>query len=208
MYRKFFAVLLACVLLMTLFTSCNGKSKPLTECGEEVISLMAEMLESEDYKSLYNIPSAYDDQVKRLREGDYSKSIAVYELLVSEEELLGKTIDKDGLSKELYEYICSSAYVSFASHINQLSGVEDMAVSAVFTAQKSYSNKDVDTNRIYLYVFENGCPIAVTFVVDGNDSLRAVGHFIMNDKFITEDENSIKESGEVFGINDVTVKKQ
>ena len=208
MNRKLFAVLLACVLLLTLLGSCNEKNKSLTECGEDVISLMAEMLESEEYKSLYNLPSAYDDQVNMLREGNYSKSIAVYELLISEEELLDKTIDKDGLSKELYEYICSSAYVSFASRINQISGVEAMAVSAVFTAQKTYANKDIDTNRIYLFVFENGCPIAVTFVVDGNDSLRAVGHFIVNDKFITEDENSIKESCEALGINDVTVKKQ
>ena len=208
MYRKLFAVLLACVLLLTLFTSCNENPKSLTECGEDVISLMAEMLESEDYKSLYNLPAAYDDQVNRLREGNYSKSIAVYELLVSEEELLDKTIDKDGLSKELYEYICSSAYVSFTSRINQASGVEGTTVSTVFTAQKSYANKDIDTNRIYLYVFENGCPIAVTFVADGKDSLRAVGHFIMNDEFIAEDENSIKESCEALGINDVTVKKQ
>ena len=208
MYRKLFAVLLACVLLLTLFTSCSGKSKSLTECGEDVISLMVEMLESEEYKSLYNFTSAYDDQVNILREENYSKSIAVYELLVSEEELLDKTIDKDGLSKELYEYICSSAYVSFASRINQISGVEAMAISTIFTAQKSYANKDIDTSRIYLFVFENGCPIAVTFVVDGNDLLRAVGRFIVNDKFITEDENSIKESCEAFGINDVTVKKQ
>ena len=208
MYRKLFAVLLACVLLLTLFTSCNENPKSLTECGEDVISLMAEMLESEDYKSLYNLPAAYDDQVNRLREGNYSKSIAVYELLVSEEELLDKTIDKDVLSKELYEYICSSAYVSFTSRINQASGVEGTTVSTVFTAQKSYANKDIDTNRIYLYVFENGCPIAVTFVADGKDSLRAVGHFIMNDEFIAEDENSIKESCEALGINDVTVKKQ
>ena len=208
MYRKLFAVLLACVLLLTLFTSCSGKSKSLTECGEDVISLMVEMLESEEYKSLYNFTSAYDDQVNRLREGNYSKSIAVYELLISEEELLDKTIDKDGLSKELHEYICSSAYVSFASRINQISGVEAMAISTIFTAQKSYANKDIDTSRIYLFVFENGCPIAVTFVLDGNDLLRAVGRFIVNDKFITEDENSIKESCEAFGINDVTVKKQ
>ena len=56
--------------------------------------------------------------------------------------------------------------------------------------------------------FENCCPIAVTFVADGGDALRAVGHFIMNDEFIVEDENSIKKSCEDLGINDITVKKQ
>ena len=208
MKRKLFTVLLACILLLTLLASCNGNPKSLTECGEDVISLMAEMLESEEYKSLYNLPAAYDDQVNMLCEGNYSQSIAVYELIISEEELLDKTIDKDELSKELYEYICSSTYVSFASRINQTSGVEAMSVSAVFTAQKTYANKNIDASKIYLYVFEKGCPIAVTFVADGEDSLRAVGHFIMNDEFIVEDENSIKKSCEALGITGTTVQKQ
>ena len=212
MKRKLFTVLLACILLLTLLASCNGNPKSLTECGEDVISLMAEMLESEEYKSLYNLPAAYDDQVNMLREGNYSQSIAVYELIISEKELLdntiNNTINKDELSKELYEYICSSAYVSFASRINQTSGVEAMSVSAVFTAQKTYANNNIDSSKIYLYVFEKGCPVAVTFVSDGGDALRAVGYFIMNDEFIAEDENSIKESCEALGIHDVTVKKQ
>ena len=208
MKRRLFAVLLACILPLTLLASCNGKSKSLTECGEDIISLMAEMLESEEYKALYDLPSAYDDQVNRLREGNYSKSIAVYELLISEEELLDRTIEKDELSKEMYEYICSMAYVSFASRVNQASGVDALAVSAAFTAQKTYANKDVDTNRIYLFVFENGCPITVTFVANGEDTMMAVGHFIVNDQFITENETSIKESCKALGINDVTVTKQ
>ncbi len=116
---------------MPLFVSCNGKTKSLAECGEDVISLMAEMIESEDYKSLYNLPVEYEDQVNRLSEGNYSKSIAVYEILISEDELLDKTIHKQGLSKELYEYICSSAYVSFASRINQASGVEALGINDI-----------------------------------------------------------------------------
>ena len=208
MKAKLFALLLACVLLIATFTSCNIISRSLLECGEDIVSLMAEMIESEEYKSLYNLPVAYEDQVNRLLEGNYSKSIAVYEILISEDELLDKTIDKEGLSKELYEYVCSSAYVSFASRINQTSGVEAMSVSAVFTAQKTYANKNIDSSKIYLYVFEKGCPVAVTFVSDGGDALRAVGHFIMNDEFIVEDENSIKKSCEALGINGTTVQKQ
>ena len=208
MSKKFLTVFLVGVLLMTAFTSCNRASKSLTACGEDVISLMTEMLESDDYQSLFNLPAAYDEQINKLCEGNYSKSIAVYELFISEEEVLGKTIDKDALSEELYAYICSSAYGSFVSRINQASGLEAMAVSTVFTAQKTYASKDIDANKIYLYVFENGCPIAVSFVTTGEDALRANGRFIMNDAFIVEDENSIKTSCEALGLHDVTVKKQ
>ena len=212
MNKKFLAVLLIIVISMTIFTSCNEKYQALTECGEKVISLMVEMLESNEYKSLYNLPAAYDDQVKRLRDGDYSKSIAVYELLFSEEELLNNVLDADfdksAFSKELYDYICSSTYTSFASRINQANGAEALTISSVFTAQLSFANNNFDTNKIYLYIFENGSPIAVTFVSDGNNSLRAVGHFIINDNFIATDINGIKESCEALGINDVTVIKQ
>lgn len=210
MKRKLFAGLLICILLVTLITSCNETAKPLVECGEEVISLMAEMLESEDYKSLYNLSAEHDETISKLREGNYSKSITVYELVIPEEELFDKTVNKENLSEDLYKYICSSAYVSFASRINIASdaGVEALSATTVFTAQKSFTNKNMDINKIYLYVFENGCPVAVTFVSDGDDTFRAIGNFIINDTFATDDDNSIKESCEALGINDVTVKRQ
>ena len=168
MNRKFLVVLLIIVMLMSTFTSCNAKPQSLTECGEKVISLMVEMLESNEYKSLYNLPAAYDDQVKRLRDGDYSKSIAVYELLFSEEELLNNVLDADfdksAFSKELYDYICSSTYTSFVSRINQANGVEALTISSVFTAQLAFANSDFDTNKIYLYVFESEKSVMKTYI--------------------------------------------
>ena len=211
MRRKLFIGLLICVLLITLLASCNGKQKTLTEYGEDVISLMAEMIESDDYKSLYDLPDAYDEEINKLCEGNYSKITAVYQLSIPEEELFESfdtAINKEDFSKDLYQSICSSAYMSFASRVNQASGVESMAVSSIFAAQKSFVNGDMDVNKIYLYVFKNGCPIAITFVTGDDGSFRAVGHFILNDSFVTDDEDSIIESCEALGIKGVTVKKQ
>ena len=208
MSKKIFSLLLVLVFIMTLFVSCNNQSGLLKEYGEDVISLMVEMLNSEEYQALYSIPSSYDDEFDMLQKGDYSKSIAVYELSIPKEVLLDSNIDKNGLSDKLYEYICSSAYTSFAARINQLSGIDSMSISTIFAAQKIYAYKGVDTNTIYLYVFENGCPIAVTFVASENTALRAVGYFIINEKFITDNEESIKESCTALGMKDVTVTKQ
>ena len=205
---KIFAVLLACVLLMTLFTSCNVGSKSLTLCGEDVISLMSEMIENDYYISLYSSPNTYKEQINSLRQGDYSKSSAVYEIKVSENELMGGTVNKEEMSDELYQHLCSMAYTSFATRVNQASGIEAIAVASIFTAQKIYANNEADANTIYLFVFEKGRPIAVTFVTNNDGALRAVGHFIMNDAFNTENENSIKESCKSLGLNDITVKKQ
>ena len=210
MKRRFLAELLICVLLISLLTSCSTRSKPLTECGEEVISLMAEMIESEEFRSLYTLPDDYDDGIEELCEGNYSKSSAVYELLIPEDELLDTAVgvDEDELSEDLYKYICMMSYNSFATRINQASGSESITLSAVFSAQKSFVNKHTDASKIYLYVFKKGNPVVVTFTEDGEGIIKAVGHFIINDTFETDDEDSIKESCEALGIKDVTVKKQ
>ena len=211
MKRKISIGLLIGLLLMTMFTSCNETTKSLVECGEDVISLMAEMVDSENYGSLYNLPAAYDKTISNLRDGNYSKSSAVYEMLISEDELfesIDTAINKESFSEDLYKQVCSSAYVSFASHINQKDGVEAMSVSIAFSAQKTFVNKEMDANKVYLYVFENGCPILITFVAGEDGSFRAIGYFIINDTFVTDDEHSIIESCKVLGINDVTVKKQ
>ncbi len=208
MKRKLIAGLLSCVVLVMLFASCNKEPSTLTECGTEVISLMAEMIESEDYQSLYNLSAAYDEAISKLREGNYAKSIAVYELSVPMEALLDTAVSEDAYSEDLYQYICSSAYMSLASRVNQSSDVEAVVVSTVFCAQKSFVNENSVGNKIYLYVFESGCPIALTFATDGDNIVRAVGHFILNDAFLTDDEQSIEESCEALGIKGVTVKKQ
>ncbi|MBE6694287.1 MAG: hypothetical protein E7589_05955 [Ruminococcaceae bacterium] len=211
MKSKLFIGLLIGVLLMTLFTSCNGTTKSFIECGEEVISFMAEMVENEAYISLYDLPDAYDETISKLREGDYSKSLAVYELSIPAEEMFevfDAAIKKEHFSEDLYKYVCSSAYVSFASRINQRSGAEAISVSSAFSARKTFASKSIDAYKIYLYVFENGCPIAITFVANSDGSFSAVGHFIINDAFVTNDEYSIQQSCEASGIKDVTVKKQ
>ena len=211
MKRKIFIVLLIGLLLMTILTSCNETTKSLVECGEDVISLTAEMVDSENYRLLYNLPAAYDKTISNLRNGNYSKSSAVYELSISEDDLfesINTNIDKESFSEDLYKHVCSSAYISFASLINQKGGVEAMSISTAFSVQKSFVNKEMDANKVYLYVFENGCPILITFVAGEDSSFRAVGYFIINDTFVTDDEYSIIESCKASGINNVTVKKQ
>ena len=172
---------------------------------------MDEMVDSENYGSLYNLPAAYDKTISNLRNGDYSKSSAVYELSIPEDELfesIDTSIDKESFSEDLYKHVCSSAYLSLASRITQKGGVEAISVSTAFSAQKSFVNKEMDANKIYLYVFENGCPILITFVAGEDGSFRAVGYFIINETFVTDDEHSIIESCKALGINHVTVKKQ
>lgn len=218
--------LLIVIVLMTMFTSCSETDKPLAEsaeevasrnenakslieCGQDVISLMDEMVDNEAYGSLYNLPTSCDEIKSNLRDGNYSESSAVYELSISADKLfksLDMDIDKDSFSEDLYKYVCASAYTSFATQVNAASGAEAVSTSATFTAQKCFVNDSVDANKIYLYVFENASPIAIAFVTEGDGSVRAIGQFIISNTFITDDEQSIIESCEALGIAGVTVK--
>ncbi|MBQ8441596.1 MAG: hypothetical protein IJX19_13110 [Clostridia bacterium] len=209
MKRKLFAILLVCSLLMTVFASCKTKSDALIEAGEDVISLMVEMLESEEYASMYGLSDRHSETLDKLRQGDYSKFSSVYELSIPEEELLEKLdIDEKDFSKDLYQYLCSSSYGSFASRVNMEANVEAISVSSAFAAQKVFVDKKVDENKIYLFVFEKGCPIVVSFITEEDGAFRVSGQFIINDRFVTDDEDSIQESCKAFGFDNVKVTEQ
>ena len=203
MKRRVLLLLLACVMVATVFSSCV-KEKTLAEYGEEVIALMAEAVGNEDYIALYGGMPQYAKTIDGIKAGDYSKIKAIYELVITEENLLslqGFDIDEDSMSAELYNYICSSAYVSFDSKINVKTGDTNAIIAAsIFTMQKSFvSTKDV--NKIYLYVFENGTPIAVTFVSGGDRVIKASGGFIINEDFVSRVEENDRLTE--YGISDV-----
>lgn len=183
MKRRLFVLLIACVILTMVFSSCV-KSKALIEYGEEVIALMAEAAGNEDYIALHGGLNAFDKMIDGINAGDYSEIKAVYELVISEDKLFNNMGD---MSLELNSYIGSKTYTSFANVVNNRSGENAIAVSSVLAIEKSFvCDKGVDT--VYLYVFENGKPITVAFVSDGDGVIRAVGNFIMNEEFVSDIE--------------------
>lgn len=205
---KLLAILLSLALSVTFFASCSGKSDMLKDCGEDVISMMIEMIESDEYNELYDFPDTYGEEISKLRECDYSTRPEIYELTVPVDQLMENSFDEEDFSEDLYQYVCSSALISFSTRVNQASGINAIAVSSMFSAQKSFASKKIDESTIYLYVFEDAYPIAVTFIADGEDAFRGVGYFILNDEFDTDDEDSIRKSCKDLGIGGVTVKKQ
>ena len=209
MKRKLFAVLLIGSLLMTLFASCKSNADVFISYGEDVISLMAEMLENEEYASMYGLSDRYNETLDKLRQGDYSKFSSVYELSIPEEELIEKLdINEKDFSKDLYQYLCASSYGSFASRVNMEANVEAISVSSAFAAQKIFVDQKVDENKTYLFVFEDGCPIIVSFVAEEDGAFKVSGQFIINDNFVTDDEKSIQESCKSFGFDNVKVREE
>ncbi|MBR3751493.1 MAG: hypothetical protein IKK58_06940 [Clostridia bacterium] len=196
-----------CILLM-LFTSCSGGigDTLLNDQGKQVVSLMAEMANSDEYRHIYYYINSYDEVIAKLREGDYSRIASVYELSVPTTVLLDAYIDDNALSPALNEHVYARAYSMFAPRLIQAGGLDAMAVSSLFSAQKSFACLAPAGNKIYLYTFQSGYPIAVTFIA-GDDSYRATGYFIINDEFKTDSEQAISDSCKASGINGVTATR-
>ncbi len=207
--KRIFVALIICVLLIASLVSCTKESVSLAECGEKVISLMAEMIVSDAYKEYYSF-SITDNQnavINKIRAGDYSKASAVYELTIPK-DVLTNELAKDDFSEELYNYLCLSQSSSLATAINRYSGNDTLVVSSIFSAQKIFANGNINEIKTYLYIFEKGNPIIMTFTPGEDGSFRANGHFIINDEFLSDTEDNIAKSCENAGVRGVTVTKK
>jgi len=205
MKKRLIITAFICILLM-LFTSCSGGTDTmLKRQGKLVVALMAEMVKSDEYQYLYAI-NTYDEIIDRLREGDYSSTASVYDISVPATELLDTYIDDNALSPELNEYFNATAYSMFASRLNQAGEGGAIVISSIFALQNSFACLAPTGNKIYLYTFQSGYPIAVTFIA-GDDSYRALGYFIINDEFKTDSEQTISDSCKALGINGVTATR-
>ena len=65
MKKRILILLISGILLPFLLTSCSHNCKSLTDHGLDVISLMAEMVENEDFRALYNLPAAYEKTIEK-----------------------------------------------------------------------------------------------------------------------------------------------
>ena len=207
--KKLFVGLIICILLIASLASCNKETVSLKECGESVISIMAEMIVSDGYKEFYefSINESQNEIINKISKCDYSKASAVYELAIPEDALIND-VAKDDFSEELYNYLCLSQSSSLATAINRHSGNDAVLVSSIFSAQKIFANGNIDEIKTYLFVFENTNPIMMIYTPGENGSFRASGFFIINDSFATDSESAIAKSCDDAGIRVVTVTKK
>ena len=205
--RRFPAAALALAMILAL-CACGTKEKSLREQGLEVISLMEEMVNSKAYVQYHTGVPALLEIAADIAEGDYSRPAAVYSLTAPAE--LTSVWDESqqelaGLSDTLKESVLQKTFgPAMMTQINAMSGAETLAATAVCTAGKTFVCKGAEGSVTYLYVYENGYPIAVSFTEGEDDSFSASGTFILNERFDTSSQKSIAsflaESGIVVGV--------
>ena len=167
-------------------------AKTLCERGEELAAELAEMAGNRDYLSLYTGDEEILGILARAVEGkDYTSPKAVYSLTVPEDaagkilELMGME-GADSLPDHLKRRVREKMFQALPAQVNAMAGADTLAAASICTAGKVFADPAVTDGVIYLYTYENGAPVAVTFLPGEDGAVSAGGTFLLGDSFSVE----------------------
>ncbi len=194
--KKIIALLLTIVMVLSL-TACDMKSgeRSLYEHGLDLISLIEEMAENEEYYTLYTASPEMQEIVSVVSNGDHSQPKAVYQITIAEDMLsamaeLGTT---STLSESLQKYVAARTHNALATQLNAAGGAQVLAAASVCTASKTFVSTELTGSAIYLYTYENGVPAIVTFTSGEDNTVSATSCFIFNENFKTDSAEDVEQ---------------
>ena len=134
---------------------------------------MSEIAGSETYLSLYGASDTWSDVRETVNTGDYDKPVAVYAVTMDNPETyLRLMIDRDpdsgsqwnSLSENLQEQLLNKVGIAtICNLVNAQAGSASISFASVAQAFIKNSGLTEENNVSYLYLFEKGTPILVTF---------------------------------------------
>ena len=189
---------LIAVLMSVLLTSCGTTDFELPSLevrGMQIISMLEEIAESEDYLSIYSSDKELLDIIDTFAAGDHSDPKTIYRLTLSEESVksLCGTDILTFLSPELQSFLESRVQASVINIANARGGSTALAATSICTAGKTFVSDEITADTIYLYTFENAVPVAVSFTVGEGHTVSASGTFLIAEELNTDSPESIKE---------------
>lgn len=198
------AVLTGCANKAAEQSTGNAENKPVPEektpyaYGMDLIAVMSEMVNSGDYLQFISSSPEIRAVAERLAEGDYENVRAVYHISTSGIESLAAVMEEeasiDSFSEELLTYMNHKAASFLTSHLNSQEGYAALAASSIYTAEKTFVCNELQKDCIYLYTFQNGYPITISFTVGENSAVHAVGTFVINETIRATPEEEIQTS--------------
>ena len=208
--KKLLLLVVICFLCLTA-VSCDAPSKSLTQRCDEIVSAVAEMVNSDEYvQAMIGGISAYDEEISKIKAVDFSKVQAKYELGFSQDDLLKKLysqkVDVEKLPESLKDKLSLGLGSSLASFINSKAGTDEMIASSLFAASKCFVDETVKESKFFLYVFEPDCSMLISFVPNEDGAVSASGALIMNEAFENGSAEQIEASLKKFGFGEIAVK--
>ena len=206
--KKKVLVVLFVILILSL-TACGSKKEQLSlyEQGLEVVALMDEMADSQSYVQMFTGNTKISELIQSNTKGDYSKPQAVYEVVLQKDNyqgLIGNEDTQTTMSDELERIMEKKVNASLTTQINAYSGSENLAASTICTTDIFFVNSEIKEDVIYIYVYENTAPVAITFLQEGNDIVSANGTFMFGEELMNLTEETILQ---LFEGTYVTVQK-
>ena len=203
--KKILSVVLAFAMLISMSACGNGSKgsgKTLYEQGLDVASLMVEATRTEKYVEIYSSSSELGKMIKEIGEGDYETLEAVYAITIDDEKFreILEVDNYNEISERLQAALRNRMFGSLITQINGMGGTEELAVSSICTHGKTFVDDSITDNTIYLYVYEDALPIAVTFTVGEDGAVSASGTFIMYDGFSCGSVEEVEESFRAFDV--------
>lgn len=203
--RKIGVLGLALVMGISLTACSKGEeTKDVTtnsayEKGLEVVALLDEMAGNEDYIQIYTAGEEISAILNEVGEGDHTSPKAVYEISLMGEKigdmiaLLGGDVSLDGMSEDLTRAVEQKLLSAVISQLNATGGAVNLAAMSVCTAGKTFVSESIKDDMIYLYVYEDAVPAAVTFVRGEDGAVSASGTFLLCEQLNTESEQTVSE---------------
>lgn len=167
--------------------------------GLEIIALMDEECRNENWLSLYASGSILDSEaLAKILNGDYSAPETVYKATLPEEriDLLMALMDADTgeLPAPLEEFLRTRMLKGWVNVLNARMGADYVAAGSIITAEKVFVSTEVVENCIYIYTYENACPVAVIYTVGEGGAVMASGQVILAEPFETGSAQAIADS--------------
>ena len=209
--KKSILILTVLVLCISMI-SCNFATESVIDRCDEIVELVSEMVKSDEYVNIIlgNV-SLYDEMLAEIKSMDFSKVTAIYELKVSQDELVkilaANRGNIDKLPKSLKDRLVRGLGSSLASYINSKTSTEKIVMSSVFNASKCFVDKSIKENQYLLYVFESGYSMLISFIPHEDGAVTASGSMILNDSLELDNADQIEASLKALGIKTITATK-
>lgn len=181
-------------LFCALAVFAKGKAKPrqatLYEQGLSLAALMKEKAESSDYRAIVlgdNV--GLDAMVRELGAGDVSKPTAVYRLSGDfsffGSMMLSSVSRGENISPSIKREIAARLLSSFAM---MWTGMKASATAAaavsVLQSQSVFVCDELSENCAYVYTFQEGYPVAVSFIKGDGGAVLANASYVVDEDFI------------------------
>lgn len=192
MNKKFIA--LAVIVLSALSLTSCGNEKSLVQHGMDMVALMDEMTESQNYLQCYTSDEEILSIIKTLAKGKYSHYDTVYALDFDAETItaMHEILQIDFASVNMHTYLRNQAETTVIPQINGREGAKKLAAASICAAGKTFVYDALEDSVIYLYSFDDTAPIAVIFTPGDDGAVSAQGYFVLADGFTASDITEVE----------------